>query len=149
MGVVAALLSEPPKLSFGRRVEARAAVLVATLLARWSPQRIRTVLAGLAVGQRSATQPEVEQAWEAAVGVSARCAGRRGCLVRSLAIVLLCRWHGSWPTWCVGVRDAGLPEAHAWVEVDGRPVRELPGTAEAYRVVLSVGPVGPGGSVGP
>jgi hypothetical protein len=142
MGVVATLLPEPPRLSFCRRVEARAAVLVATLLARWSPQRIRTVLVGLSAGQRPATQPEVEHAWEAAVGVSARCAGRRGCLVRSLATVLLCRWHGSWPTWCVGVRDAGLPDAHAWVEVDGRPVRELPGTAEAYRVVLSVGPVG-------
>jgi hypothetical protein len=137
---LAAALHPAPRLSFPRRLEARTAVLAASVLSRWTPRRIRTVLVRLSAGQRPATHHEAEQAWDAAVGVSLRCAGRRGCLVRSLAVVLLCRRRGAWVTWCVGVRDAGPAGAHAWVEADGRPVREQPGTAEAYRRVLSVGP---------
>jgi hypothetical protein len=138
VGVVA--LHPAPRLSLPRRVEARAAVAVAAILARRTPRRIRAVLVRLSVDQPPATYQEAEQAWEAAVRVSPRCAGQRGCLVRSLATVLLCRWHGSWVTWCLGVRAAALPGAHAWVEAGGRPVREPPGTARAYRVMVSVGP---------
>lgn len=142
MGVVA--LVPAPRLSLPRWVEARLAVVAARVLAHGTPQRIRGVLVRLSVGQRPATGREAERAWEAAVRVSPRCAGQRGCLVRSLATVLLCRRHGSWATWCLGVRDAALPGAHAWVEAGGRPVHEPPGTARAYRVMVSVGPRPPG-----
>jgi hypothetical protein len=138
MSVTAALLPRP-KVSAAKRVEARLAVLAARVLARSKPWLIRALLVRLASGQRPASRPEAQHAWEAVLSVSKRCAGRRGCLVRSLAIVLVCRWHGSWPTWCVGVRAVGLSEAHAWVEAEGAPVGELPGTAAAYRKVLSVG----------
>ena len=43
---------------------------------------------------------------------------------KSLATVLLCRWRGAWPTWCVGVRRLPPFGAHAWVEAEGVAVGE-------------------------
>jgi hypothetical protein len=132
-------LRTPPAVGLATRIAGQLAVMVATVLAVRTPRQIQAVLRRLASGQRPASYQEVEDAWDAVVRVSPRCAGRRGCLVRSLAIVLLCRWRGSWPTWCWGVRTFGLPDAHAWVEAEGRPVAELPGTTAAYCKVLTVG----------
>lgn len=50
--------------------------------------------------------------------VSLRCASPHGCLLRSLAIVLLCRARGQQPVWCVWVR-APQVASHALVEADG------------------------------
>lgn len=137
MSIVPALLPAAQP-SLPRRLEGRLAVLIASALARRPPRQIRAVLVRLASGQRPANRLETERAWDVVVGVSRRCAGRRGCLVRSLATALICRWRGSWPTWCVGVRATGGAGAHAWVEADGEPVREPPGTALAYRTIISV-----------
>lgn len=121
-----------------RRLEGCLAVILACLLARWRPQRIRAVLTRLASGQLPASRSEAQRALETVVSVSRRAAGSRGCVVRSLATVLICRRQGSWPAWCIGVRTFGLSDAHAWVEAEGEPVGETPGTAAAYRKIMSV-----------
>ena len=43
---------------------------------------------------------------------------------------------GCWPDWCTGVRTEPF-RAHAWVEVDGRPVGEGE-DARYYRAVMTV-----------
>ncbi len=71
---------------------------------------------------------------------SLRCAGPMGCLPRSLGTALLCRLRGTWPTWCTGVRVVPPFAAHAWVEVDGRPVHE--GVPDDYfSRLITVAPV--------
>lgn len=105
-----------------RRIAAVAAVSVARLLGRLPPRRLRALLLRLRTGARAASHDEALAARDAVVAVSVWCAGQ-GCLARSLATVLLCRLDGTWPTWCLGVRSEPF-SAHAWVEADGRPVRE-------------------------
>jgi hypothetical protein len=73
------------------------------------------------------------------VATSLHCAGRY-CLPRSLAVTLLCRLRGSWPTWCTGVRTAPFA-AHAWIAVDHQPVDE-PADTSTYRPLLRVPPAG-------
>ncbi|MFC0111913.1 lasso peptide biosynthesis B2 protein [Kibdelosporangium aridum] len=115
---------DPRSVSFGRRIRVRAMVAAARLLATRSPQRIRKVLAWLHRDVRPATYEEACDARHAVVSVSLACAGREGCLLRSLATILLCRSYGHWPTWCLGARRLAPFYAHAWVEVDGVMVGE-------------------------
>ena len=107
-----------------RRLRALLAVAVARLLATRSPARIRAVLRRLAAGARPATYEQAKLARGDVVAVSLTCAAREGCVPRSLAVVLLCRAGGRGVTWCVGARRVPPFGAHAWVEVDGRPVDE-------------------------
>ena len=74
---------------------------------------------GLRRGARPATYEQAKAARDTVVAVSLTCAAREGCLPRSLATVLLCRLHGSWPAWCVGARRLPPFAAHAWVEAEG------------------------------
>jgi hypothetical protein len=71
------------------------------------------------------------------VAVSLRCAGN-GCLQRSIAAALYCRAHGSWPTWCTGVRTHPFT-AHAWIQVGDQPIGELY-PAGHYRILLTIPP---------
>ncbi|WP_106248017.1 lasso peptide biosynthesis B2 protein [Allonocardiopsis opalescens] len=105
-----------------RRVAALAAVGLAWLLQRLRPRRLRAVLGLVRRGARPATEAQALSARRTVVTVSVRCAGQ-GCLQRSIATALLCRFGGSWPDWCTGVRTEPF-RAHAWVEVAGRPVGE-------------------------
>lgn len=107
----------------GRRLRTYLAVGLARLLATRSPARIRAILR-LVSGGRPATYDEAKGARDDVVAVSLTCAAREGCLPRSLAVVLLCRAAGRRVTWCVGARRVPPFGAHAWVEVDGRPVDE-------------------------
>ena len=75
--------------------------------------------AGSGRGARPATYEQAKAARDTIVAVSLICGAREGCLPRSLATVLLCRLHGSWPAWCVGARRLPPFAAHAWVEADG------------------------------
>lgn len=115
---------DPRAVPFKRRILVRVVVLAARLLATQSPRRIRLVLAGLRHGSRPATWQDASTAREAVMAVSVACSGPHGCLPRSLATVLLCRLHGQFPTWSVGVRRLPPFGAHAWVEVDGVIVGE-------------------------
>ncbi len=124
MGSLEAISYDPRSVSLGRRIRVRTMVAVARLLSTRAPQRIRTVLIRLHRGSRPATYEEAWNARQAVVSVSLACAGREGCLVRSLATTLLCRSHGYWPTWCLGARRLAPFYAHAWVEVDGVMIGE-------------------------
>jgi Transglutaminase-like superfamily len=121
-----------------RRISTWLAVGAARLLATQPPRRIKTVLGWLRPGARPASYAEAKAARDAVVGVSLACAGREGCLARSLATVVLCRLRGHWATWVVGVRRIPPFGAHAWVEADGVPVDEdYP--ADYFRTLFTVG----------
>jgi hypothetical protein len=124
MSMPEAVSYHPRSIPLPRRASARLAVAVARLLATRSPRRIKAVLGRLRPGARPASYAEAKAARDAVVNVSLACAGREGCLPRSLATVLLCRLQGRWATWAVGVRRIPPFGAHAWVEVDGVPVDE-------------------------
>ncbi|MFI0371959.1 lasso peptide biosynthesis B2 protein [Actinomadura sp. 1N219] len=118
-----------------RRNAARFTVLLAALLMRLPPRRLRRVLRTLSRGARPATVGQAAAAREAVVTVSVRCAGQ-GCLQRSVATVLLCRLGGAWPDWCTGVLTHPF-RAHAWVEAGGAPVGEGP-DMPPFRKVITV-----------
>lgn len=132
-------LDRPAGVPFGRRAAARLVLGAAFALSHLPPRRIRAVLGAVRRGAAPASAAQAQDARDAVCAVSLRCAGPRGCLPRSLAAALLCRLQGTWPTWCVGVRVVPPFTAHAWVEVDGRPVDE--GVPDDYfsRLVV-VGP---------
>jgi hypothetical protein len=112
-------------------------VLAARLLATRSPRRIRTALGWLRRGAAPASAAQARAARDTVVAVSLTCAAREGCLPRSLATVLWCRLHGTWPVWCVGARRLPPFGAHAWVEVDGIPIDE-PYPPDYFRVLFRV-----------
>jgi hypothetical protein len=119
-----ALVHQPRSVPLRRRLLVYGVVGAARLLATRSPGRIKTVLGWLRRGARPATFADAKAARDTIVAVSLTCAAREGCLPRSLATVLLCRLHGSWPAWCVGARRLPPFAAHAWVEADGVMVDE-------------------------
>lgn len=136
-------MTQPQTVQHGGRLPLRQwpaaliAVGVARMLAHLPPRRIRSVLTRLRRGVAPATYQQTEHAHDAILAVSVRCGGRY-CLQRSLAITLLCRIRGVWPTWCTGVRTAPFA-AHAWVEVDGQPVGEPQGPGY-YRPLIAIAP---------
>lgn len=138
-------MTQPQTVARGRRLPVRQrpaallAVGTARVLAHLPPRRIRAVLTLLRRHAALATYHQAKDAHEAILAVSVLCGGRY-CLQRSLAITLLCRIRGVWPTWCTGVRTAPFV-AHAWVEVDGQPVDESqdPGY---YRPLIVIPPEG-------
>ncbi|MFI0977324.1 lasso peptide biosynthesis B2 protein [Streptomyces sp. NPDC021093] len=118
-----------------RRPAVLAALAAARLLILLPPRRIRRALSFLRRGAAPATMEQALAARRAVVATSARCAGE-GCLQRSVATALLCRLGGAWPDWCTGVRTAPF-RAHAWVEVQGRPVDE-PFPTGYYQLLMTV-----------
>nr|WP_202511647.1 lasso peptide biosynthesis B2 protein [Streptomyces sp. SID3343] len=118
------------------------AVAAARVLTLLSPGRMRKALVFARGGASGpATAAQVSTARRAVVAVSARCAGE-GCVQRSVATALLCRARGVWPTWCSGVRTEPF-RAHAWVEVDGRPVGEPASTGLFHRIMTVPAPAPP------
>ncbi|MGH3831974.1 MAG: lasso peptide biosynthesis B2 protein [Pseudonocardiaceae bacterium] len=130
-------LEHQHRLPVHHRVLPLLAVGAARILATLRPRRLRAVLELLRRGARAATLQEALAARQAVVAVSLRCAGK-GCLQRSIAAALYCRAHGTWPTWCTGVRTHPFG-AHAWIQVDGQPIGE-PHPAGHYRVLLAISP---------
>ncbi|MCX4805310.1 lasso peptide biosynthesis B2 protein [Streptomyces sp. NBC_01214] len=113
------------------------AVGCARILAKLSPARLRSIMRFLRRGATGATAEQALRARNTVTAVSVRCAGQ-GCLQRSIAVALLCRARGVWPTWCTGVRTNPFA-AHAWVEVDGQPIGEhYP--AGHFRPLLTIPP---------
>jgi Transglutaminase-like superfamily len=133
-------LEQSSRLPPHRRVLPLLAVGAARLLARLRPHRLRRVLEFARRGARAATRAEAEAARQAVVSVSLCCAGR-GCLQRSIAAALYCRAHGSWPSWCTGVRTRPF-QAHAWIQVGDQPIGE-PHPAGHYRPLLTIPPPHP------
>ncbi len=127
----------PLRVPVHRRLLPVLAVAAGHLIGRLPPRRIRSLLGVFARGARPAGYAEASSARRTVMAVSVRCAGE-GCLPRSIATALLCRVHGSWPTWHAGVRTIPF-RAHAWVEAEGRPVDEPLSTTQ-MRPVLTVPP---------
>ena len=127
------------RLPLRQRPAALIAVGVARVLAHLSPRRIRAVLTVLRRRAAPATVQQATAAHDAVLAVSVLSGGRY-CLQRSLAITLLCRLRGVWPTWCTGVRTAPFV-AHAWVEADGQPIGEPQGPGY-YRPLIVIPPSG-------
>ncbi|GAA1309540.1 lasso peptide biosynthesis B2 protein [Saccharothrix xinjiangensis] len=128
-----------------RRLSATLSIYLARALSTRSPQRIRRVLAVLRRGARPATLDEARAAHRSVLASSVMVAGD-GCLPRSIAVVLLCRVRGGWPTWRVGTRLHPF-RAHAWVEVDGVPVGE-PSDMGHWIPLITIDPPTSGGSGG-
>ena len=124
MSTPEAVYHSPGSVPLARRLLCYLAICSARLLATQPPRRIRRVLRWLRHGARPATYEEAKMARDTVTAVSLTCAAREGCLPRSLATILLCRWRGAWPTWCVGARRVPPFGAHAWVEAGGVPVEE-------------------------
>ncbi|WP_258341612.1 lasso peptide biosynthesis B2 protein [Saccharopolyspora gregorii] len=120
------------------RLAARLAVVVALGLSRLPPRRIRAVLAVIRGRARPAEHDRALAIRQAVVAVSLTCAGK-GCLPRSIAIALLCRCRGQWPTWRVGARTDPFG-AHAWVEADGIAVGEN-ASIDSFHPLLTVPPL--------
>ncbi|WP_280261411.1 lasso peptide biosynthesis B2 protein [Nocardia wallacei] len=130
-------LARPARPALHRRLGPYAAVALARMLLRLPPRRLRAVLTALRRGAAPADHAQALRARQDVIAVSTRCSGQY-CLQRSVATALLCRLHGTWPTWKTGVRTSPTA-AHAWVEADGRPVGEPHDTA-GYRAILTVAP---------
>jgi hypothetical protein len=125
------------RLPWHRRVLPLIAVGAAHLIGRLSPRRIRRLLTFCARDARPASYAEAAAARQAVVSSSVRCAGH-GCVPRSIATALLCRIHGTWPTWHTGVRTQPFT-AHAWIEAEGRPVNE-PHTTSQIHPLITIAP---------
>jgi hypothetical protein len=137
MSVIMSLGGRTPCESLVDRLSVRVAVAVGWMLSHISPRRIRLVLTVLRTGSRPATLATVVWWKQLVMAASPHAAGGYGCLVRSLAIVLVSRLHGEWPTWCVGVRVDPPFGAHAWVEAEGQMVCE-PARAGSYHTMVVV-----------
>lgn len=135
------LPERPLRLSPWSGLLARAAVFTAYRLAKRSPRRIRAVLTRVRGGAPAATYEQAKAARDAVLTVSTKCCGPEACLPRSIAVALLCRARGHWPTWCVGVIAAPPFQAHAWVEAGGDVVDE-PVDASFYERFFAVPPAG-------
>ncbi|MCQ8771253.1 lasso peptide biosynthesis B2 protein [Streptomyces telluris] len=119
-----------------RRPAVLLAVAVARLLVLLPPRRLRRALTAARNGAAPATAEQALAARQSVTALSPRCAGE-GCLQRSVATALLCRMRGVWPDWCTGVRT-GPFRAHAWVEVDGRPIGEAHQAPGYYHRLMTV-----------
>lgn len=124
MSLQEVVMYNPKAVPLRLRVPAKLTVAAARLLATQRPRRIRAVLGVARRGARPASFDAALAARDAVMAVSLACAGRQGCVPRSIATALLCRVHGQWPAWSVGVRRLPPFYAHAWVEAEGMPVDE-------------------------
>lgn len=121
----------------------RVVIVTSFLLGRLKPRPLARTLELVRRGAIPATADLAESCYRSVVSSSPRCAGWRGCLPRSIAVALMCRFRGQWPMWCAGVRVAPPFAAHAWVEVEGIVVGEGV-SASTYTPLVRIGPSRPG-----
>ncbi|MBG0567762.1 lasso peptide biosynthesis B2 protein [Actinoplanes aureus] len=134
-----AVQRQPRDPSLRRRLATRTAIIVAHLLRPLPPVVLTRVLGRLRRGAGAATYEQAESARNRVLGASLGMNALQACLQRSLAVTVLCRMSGTWPSWCAGVRRTAPFTAHAWVEAEGRSVGE-PGVAETHVCMLRVDP---------
>lgn len=112
-------------------------VSLARLMVRSSPTVLRTRLARLCSGVRLGSYFEVQKVRDAVLSSSSLCRGSDACLIRSVTVLLVCRWKGYVPVWCVGVAVVPPFAAHAWLEAEGRVVDE-PFTVDSFKAFFKV-----------
>lgn len=126
------------RISFTDRVRARLVLPLVFVLVRQQPNRLRRMLNWMAKNRGAADLTLVERGLDAVVAVSRRCAGRY-CLDRATATAVFCWTLGRWPEWHAGAAIDPF-RAHAWVCVDGEPVREPTSLNKYFVPMLSVMP---------
>ncbi|WP_165767095.1 lasso peptide biosynthesis B2 protein [Plantibacter elymi (nom. nud.)] len=124
--------------SFIDRVRARLVLPLVFVLVRLQPARLQQMLSRMAHGSDAADLTLVERGLDAVVAVSRRCAGRY-CLDRATATAVFCWTLGRWPEWHAGAAIDPF-RAHAWVCVDGEPVREPASLNKYFVPMVSVMP---------
>ncbi|WP_145007858.1 lasso peptide biosynthesis B2 protein [Kocuria marina] len=129
----------PARITFVDGLHIRTALTGAQLIHGLSPVKLRRWLGRAAFGARPARYAEVKLARDQILTVSAFCRGGDACLLRSIAVALVCRQRGVWPTWAVGVLAVPPFAAHAWVEADGHIVDE-PMDEDDYKAFFKVLP---------
>ncbi|WOF21919.1 lasso peptide biosynthesis B2 protein [Microbacterium betulae] len=129
----------PARLTFIERVQVQAALIGARAIQGRSPDKMRTWLERVATGAAPASYAETKLARDQVLTVSAYCRGGTACLLRSIAVALVCRQRSTWPTWAVGVLAVPPFAAHAWVEAEGRIVDE-PMDETDYKAFFKVQP---------
>ncbi|MDX2819938.1 lasso peptide biosynthesis B2 protein [Streptomyces ipomoeae] len=135
-------LPAPIALTLGEHLHGRVAIATAHLLTAalgTRPARLHQALTFLARGATPTPYVQAEHARNVVTTLSPRCGSGYGCLPRSIATALLCRQHGTWPTWTSGVRFPPLA-SHAWIEADGTPVGEDPAVIATFTPTLTVAP---------
>ena len=121
--------------SLKERSVARIAVGTAMVMCRLSPSAIRGILIKtVRTGKRPPTSYVIRYR-RLVASVSTFCAGE-GCLPRSIAIALVARMYGYGVTWCTGVKDNPFV-AHAWVEIDGKPIGEVSDLSKFNRLMVA------------
>lgn len=86
---------------------------------------------------RKISREEADTAWKAIHQSSSFYLGRSACLELSLAFVLFALSKGQSVIWCTGVKLKPF-EAHAWVEIDGKPFREPDYVEHDFKKTLEV-----------
>lgn len=120
-------LTMPTKMS---RAKTRVAVGIARLMSYLPPERIQRAVRWICTGASYAAPGHAKTAREAICAISKRCAGQ-GCVQRSIAVVILCRFDGFAPDWRTGFGIEPFT-AHAWVEVDTLPIGEPEAVANYF-----------------
>nr|WP_274613902.1 lasso peptide biosynthesis B2 protein [Streptomonospora nanhaiensis] len=113
-----------------------AAARVLLAAAQGRPARLHSALARLLAGAAPASPAAAGAAHDAVVAASLRCAGPHGCLLRSVAVALLCRAWGGRVRWVVGFASPP-PASHAWVETREGPVGEPEDPRTAFTPALT------------
>lgn len=113
------------KLSCIEKLRGLLAVVLAYLIVHSMPvlkiSRLIKIVKRICI--REISTEEATIAWEAVRQSSFFFPARLACLELSLAFVFFALTKGFSVPWCVGVKIKPF-EAHAWVEVDGKPFRE-------------------------
>ncbi len=138
MSDIVAPLVPSKRVSFSDRLRALLVLPIVFVLVRQQPGRLQQVLGSMARGKDAADLPLVARGLDAVVTVSRRCAGRY-CLDRATAVAVFCWTQGRWPEWHAGAAIDPF-RAHAWVCVDGEPVREPTSLVKYFVPMISVVP---------
>ncbi|MFI2316825.1 lasso peptide biosynthesis B2 protein [Streptomyces sp. CB00072] len=142
MSVTVALNRDHRPRSWKLRLQTRLAICLARTLALFKPYVLRRLLTRLSKGAAPADAAVTTAARDSVLASSLGLHGLRACLPRSLAVAVLCRLRGTWPTWCVGVRTAPPFAAHAWVEAGQEMIGET-GGYDSYSRLFTVPPTTP------
>lgn len=134
------VLPTPVTLTASEWLSGHVAVAVARMLlvaTRGRPALLVGILRIAQHGTRPAIATHALRSRTIVETVSLKCASHHGCLLRSLTILLLCRWRGQRVTWRIGVHSPP-PSSHAWVEADGQPVGEPFDPHRLYTPIITV-----------
>ena len=119
------------------RLLAQIALLISYPLTKSSPKRIESLINKLSESKLSATENEAVLARDAICTVSRKCRNQDGCVKRSLGVIMFLLLLNKRASWCTGFAMDPF-RSHAWVEVNGNPIKELEEVSSYERVVKTL-----------